>query len=273
MTRTRIWKRLVKKLSLLVVPKTRKKVLHTHINGYQILVLANEDVGRSIRFSCDYEPAETMFLTKFLSDDSICLDVGANVGYYTLLMAVHAPRGQVYAFEPIEINAALLRASTALNGLSNIEIIRSAIGATIGETRFSQSVDTAYSSLFATDRNPTEREISVQVTTLDQFVKEHSLSKIDVLKVDVEGAEGLVVEGAKLLLSDPARRPRLVLLELYQPNLAPFKTDVLSIVNLMVKVGYTPFFVSTSGGRVPFSTGALNEFYNVFFQVCDEVGA
>lgn len=262
----RLWRRLVKRLSRTFLPEARKKVVHTSINGYQLLVLANEEVGRSIYFGRNYESEETTYLKSFLSIDSVCMDIGANIGYFALLMASCSPQGRVYAFEPIELNAALLKASAALNRISNVEVINCAVGATIGKATFSQSVDSAYSSLHPTDRNPHERDIFVTVTTVDQFVKQNCLGKIDVLKADVEGAEGLVISGASILLSDATRRPRLVFLELYQPNLDPFKTDILTIVAMMRNFGYSPFYIGAGGVRVPYSDSAKRKYYNVFFQ-------
>jgi FkbM family methyltransferase len=240
-------------------------VVHSRINGYDLLVLANEDVGRSIHFGRDYEAAETRFLETVIAKTSTCMDIGANVGYFSLLMGRHSPQGKVYAFEPIPLNAALLRASIELNGFDNIEVIESAVGAADGEVTFSQSIDSAYSSMRDTERKPVERSLNVSMTTLDTFIRQRSIPSVDVLKIDVEGAEGLVVDGAKSLLGDPTRKPRLVFMELYEPNLAPFKTRASTIIDTMHGFGYTAFFVNDKSELIPFSEEKLTVLYNVFF--------
>ena len=253
------------RLSNFWIPSSRKTVVHSRINDCSLLVLANEDVGRSIHFGRSYEAAETKYLEGFISSTSICVDVGANIGYFTLLMGKVACQGKVYAFEPIPLNASLLRASVELNGFENIEIVESAVGALDGKISFSQSTDSAYSSIRDTERKPVEREISVSMTTMDTYVCHHRIQSIDVLKIDVEGAEGLVLEGSKALLSDPDRRPKLVLMELFDQNLVPFNTHASAVVDTMRGFGYTPFFVDDLAKLVPFNEEALVTLYNVFF--------
>jgi FkbM family methyltransferase len=193
------------------------------------------------------------------------VDVGANVGYFTLLMGKNAPLGKVYAFEPIPLNASLLRASAELNGFENIEIIQCAVGASVGNAALSQSTDSAYSSILDTERKPVERLIRVPMVTLDNFVRDRLIKSIDVLKIDVEGAEGLVLQGSKSLLSDPERRPKLVLMELFDANLKPFDTCASAIIGTMRGFGYTPYFVDDAAQLVPFVEEALGTLYNVFF--------
>lgn len=265
MTLTQARKRLIRRISKFWIPSSRRTVVHTHINGYNLLVLANEDVGRDIHFVRSYESAESEFLGKVISKTSVCLDVGANVGYFTLLMGKYAPQGSVYAFEPISLNASLLRASVELSDFENIEIIESAVGAFDGDVAFTQSADSAYSSIRDTERKPIERLIRVPMTTLDTFVRDRPIQSIDVLKIDVEGAEGLVLQGSQWLLSDPKRRPKVVLMELFDENLAAFDTGALIVVQTMCGFGYTPFFVNSEAKLVPFKEDALGLVYNVFF--------
>src|SRR5262245_3843816 len=120
--------RLRLKVSVIRCPKNKRRVIHSRINGYDLLVLANEDVGRSIYYGGSYEPAESKYLARRISRDSLCIDVGANVGYFTLLMAKVASAGSVHTFEPIPLNTSLLRASIELNGFTNIFVNQSAVG-------------------------------------------------------------------------------------------------------------------------------------------------
>jgi FkbM family methyltransferase len=239
--------------------------MQSRINGYSLLVLANEDVGRDILFIRSYEAGETQYLANFISRSSVCFDVGANIGYFTLLMAKHAPLGKVYAFEPIPLNAFLLRASIELNKYENIEVNCIGVGADSVDVTFTQSTDSAYSSIQDTERKPVERTFQVPMTTLDSFVGKRNITSIDLLKVDVEGAEGLVIQGSKRLLDDPNRRPRLVLMELFDDNLVKFNTGSSSIVETMIEFGYQAFCLNPDSELVPFDEQALGQVYNVFF--------
>jgi FkbM family methyltransferase len=246
-------------------PETTPKVVHTRINEYELLVLANEDVGRAISFSGSYEPAESKYLRKTISSDAICIDIGANVGYFTMLMAQAASRGCVHAFEPIALNAALLRASMELNGFTNIRINQCVVGDSDGVVSFSQSTDSAYSAIRDTQRKPLERTLTVPVTTLDGYLEREGIERVDVLKADVEGAEGLVVTGGSRLLSDEKRRPHVIMLELYDQNLQAFGSSVSTVQGKMQSLRYTPFIVNEEGELVPFRDELKARYYNVLF--------
>lgn len=253
------------RLSRIRCPVTRAKVVQSRINGYDLLVLANEDVGRSIHFGGQYEPAETRYLAKNITAGSVCVDIGANVGYFTMLMAQAASAGSVHAFEPIPLNAALLRASVGINGFTNISVNQCAVGDHKGNISFAQSSDSAYSSLRDTERKPIDRTLSVPIITLDDYLDRAGIYRIDVLKADVEGAEGLVVAGASRLLSNEARRPRIVLLELFEENLQVFGSSVKELVDDMQGFGYRPYVITDEDQLLPFNDELKAHYYNVLF--------
>ncbi|BCA57116.1 hypothetical protein W02_42560 [Nitrospira sp. KM1] len=228
-------------------------------------MLANEDVGRAIHFGGSYETNETEYLRKMIRSDAVCVDVGANVGYYTMLMAQTASGGSVHAFEPIALNAALLRATIELNGMSNVRINQCALGNSIGVVSFSQSSDSAYSSIHDTQRKPLERTLTVPVTTLDSYLEREGVKRVDILKADVEGAEGLVVAGASRLLSDETRRPHIVLLELFDQNLQAFGSSVKTVIEDMQRFAYRPFVITDKARLVQYSDESKAHYYNVLF--------
>jgi FkbM family methyltransferase len=246
-------------------PESKKVVVHTRINDYDLLVLANEDVGRQIHYVGSYESAETDFLRKEIFTDSICVDVGANVGYFAMLMAQSAHKGSVHAFEPIALNAALLIASAELNGFTNISINQCAVGDINGDVSFSQSSDSAFSSMLDTDRKPLDRTISVPCVTLDKYLDDARVRRVDVLKADVEGAEEMVITGAKNLLSDEKRKPRVILMELFETNLQTFGSTVWAVVEKMHNFGYRPFVIDERGEILPFTEELKLRYYNVLF--------
>ncbi len=262
-------KRLVRtaivRASRLFVPPIKTKVVHTVINGYNLLVLANENVGREIVFYGNFEPAETACLARAIRPEDTCFDVGANVGYFTLLMAQLAFNGRVHAFEPLALNVALIQASLELSGYSNVVVSQIAVGDRSGLVSFSQSADSAFSSLRDTGRKPVKRQISVPMTSLDEYVQDNSVNRVDILKVDVEGAEALVVSGSTKLLRDAERRPRLIMLELSSKNLQAFKTSVQSVLDQMAGLAYAPYVSTADGQLSPLDRIALGHSENLFF--------
>lgn len=234
------------------------------INGYHILVFVNEEVGCSIYCYRSYERDESKLIASVTREDAICIDVGANVGYYSLLLASLAPRGQVHAFEPVPRNFHLLSTSVLLNGFDNVVLNCCAVGNTDGQMSFTVSADSAYSSFLDTGRRARSRTITVPVRTIVSYCKERGLHRIDFMKVDVEGAEQLVLEGASGCLEDARLRPKLMMIELYEPMLRTYATSIDAIVSCLSTFGYAPF-ISRGGHVIPFERRHHNQFWNVFF--------
>ncbi len=263
-----LWKKLRGKVSLRLsyfhTPSKRLFLKHVSIRGVELVVPANEDVGRLIAYLGNYEPDETDFLIPSIRPDDICFDVGANIGYYTMLMARAASSGAVHAFEPDPFCAALLQLNLRVNRLENVTLNPVVLGASRGRVQFVRATDSGFNSLRDTGRRAVASTFPVTMDTLDACLDATGAQRVDVLKIDVEGAEGLVLEGARQVLSDPSRRPRLILLELFDPNQRPFGSNVTDIVNRLGRSGYTPFVVS-EGKPTPYSGGCASRFSNVFF--------
>jgi FkbM family methyltransferase len=250
------------KIGELRYPAGEPRIVQCRIEGFSLLVLANEDVGRQIAVLGRYERADSRALVSLLRPTDDCADVGANVGYFTMLMASHVPRGSVVAFEPGPLNFALLRAGVALNGFANVETVYSAVGAEVGTASFVDATDGAYSSLQSTGRSGVASRRQVPMTTLDAYSGGTGRT-LDVVKIDVEGAERLVVDGAAGLLGSP-RRPRVMMIELCEQNLSPFGTSIDSIVDALRAREYTPW-VAIGSRLVPFRAEHRDRYFNVFF--------
>jgi len=200
-------------------------------------------------------------LAQALRPDDICFDVGANLGYYTVLMAKAVPQGRVYAFEPDPFSHALLQLNVRINRLENVVVNCLALGERPGTSSFFRCTDSAYNSFKDTARKAVSSVIEVPVTTLDEFVAVNDVPRVDFVKVDVEGAEGLVLAGAKRLLQDSAQRPRLLLLELVDRNHEAFGDSAAEIVESLRRTHYEPFVLSA---QKPMAY-APGDFLNVFF--------
>lgn len=180
-------------------------------------------IGRHL-FAGDFETAEIAFFRSELKPGNVVLDVGANGGLYTIIAArVIGPEGRVYAFEPGPEALALLRHNVEINQLTNVTIIEAAVSNKTGEASFGIASDSALSSLVNTDRADQKINEWSKVTTirLDDAVEKYEIPRVDFIKVDVEGAEGLVIDGCGDLLS---RRngPMGILFEAFDNNCSAF---------------------------------------------------
>jgi FkbM family methyltransferase len=138
------------------------------------------------------------------------VDVGANIGYFTLTAASRVGRsGRVISVEPNPRAAERLRENVALNGLHNVTAIEAAVSSTPGTMALRLGADSEASSLFDAV-HASIGVVDVLVTTIDKILADQGLTRIDVLKLDVEGAEVDALLGAAQLLSG-SHPPRLLL--------------------------------------------------------------
>lgn len=157
-----------------------------------------------------YEAEAFEQLKPYLSEDDIILDVGANLGYFSLFFSKTSPRGKVFAFEPIPASKKLLDIHLAKNNITNVSTYETGISNEIGAIEFTFSENLAantYKSESPIYAN--SKKINVEVTTIDAFVTQQNLKKLDFIKIDVEGAELDVLKGAEKTLY--TLKPKLLL--------------------------------------------------------------
>ena len=142
-----------------------------------------------------YEPEQTKLFERHVRPGDTVLDVGAHVGYYTVLSAVLAgERGAVWAFEPNPANARFLRRHAEINGLAGVRVTQAAVSDANGTARFGFGRGSGTGHLAA------DGEVEVRTLRLDDFCAEHGIAPA-AIKIDVEGAERAVLEGARGVLA------------------------------------------------------------------------
>jgi FkbM family methyltransferase len=151
------------------------------------------------------EYAESLLtpLRYLIEDDFVCLDIGANIGLFSLALASLARRGKVYACEPNPKTFTYLEKNVAANRLGNVSCLPWAFSAKKETLRFNSN-DTVLACSFALrqDAPPAWSDlftglVSVEATTVDDLVRETGLDRIDCIKIDVEGFELDVLKGAR----------------------------------------------------------------------------
>lgn len=124
-------------------------------------------------------------------------DVGANIGYFSLLAAQQVgSTGRVVAFEPVPRNLEFLRRNLTLNpALNIITVVPAAVSESRGETTLHLGWHEGNASLLADARGTTTDAISVPTLPLDAYLEEQGIERVDVLKMDIEGAEIFALAG------------------------------------------------------------------------------
>lgn len=143
-----------------------------------------------------YEAYKQLTFKKVISASSVVYDIGANVGFYSLLASrLVGPHGLVYAFEPLPGNVEVLRAHLKLNKVKNVEVLNLAVSSSNGEANFAPGEYNSLGCLAA------EGSIRVRTVTLDEIVSSGTARPPNVLKIDVEGAELEVLRGSRNVLA------------------------------------------------------------------------
>jgi FkbM family methyltransferase len=162
--------------------------------------LDDRAVGLGIAIRRSYEKHIVEAMLPFLMPGAVFVDVGANIGFYTLLAASRVgPSGKVIAFEPSSANCELIEASVRKNGFTNVVVQQAAVADITGTIGYRQ---TRYSSNGVVG-NFDDFPQRVRAVTLDACLQGEE--RVDVVKMDVEGAEGLVLSGMLDLIEE--KRP------------------------------------------------------------------
>jgi FkbM family methyltransferase len=218
----------------------RNVVVKEMPDGFRLFLdLGDYHVGLTLARGA-FEPTETAFVRSSVKAGDSVVDVGANVGYYAMLLAtLVGPGGAVAAFEPLPENADLLARSIAENGFGErVSLHRQAVGDQPGTLHLAvdpmgSNSGTAYLvEPTAAIRSDLER-VEVQVVALDAVALRRPVTFV---KMDAEGAELLVVRGARQLLAED--RP-VVLCEVNPGQLAKVsRCTPADLVQEMASLGY-----------------------------------
>jgi FkbM family methyltransferase len=163
--------------------------------GHRIRLDLGDYIQRSIYLGT-FEPYESAQVRKYLKPGMTFVDVGANVGYYTLLAASLVGRGgRVLAFEPSPYAFDRLIKTIERNGLAQVEAFQSGLGDAAGELQLFMPREPGNHTPSMVP-NGEGRPLNVAVYRLDDWLAEHEVTRVDLMKIDVEGFEPNVVRGA-----------------------------------------------------------------------------
>ncbi|HMU72390.1 MAG TPA: FkbM family methyltransferase [Ferruginibacter sp.] len=203
-------------------------------------------------FPDNYEKDNFRFFFDSVKPGDTVLDFGAHIGLFAAMAAkAVGSSGKVYAFEPSPSTNELLKKTVQINNASAcITTFQKAVGGAVGKTTFfvGEQADNANSLVNYKEDRPF-RGIDIDVTTIDAFVKEQQLAKIDFIKIDVEGVEYDAMRGA--VETFRKFRPKAILA--IHPEPVKAKGDSLEgIYELVKELNYTALYEGAPISREAF---------------------
>ncbi len=236
--RRKLWRRLS---APLVVP---------WLDGLLLNIIPGNETCRSVFITGRYEPNEFSVLATALTPGMVFVDIGANMGLYSMYASRRVGNaGRVIAVEPSSREFKQLSANIQLNRLSNVHTLRAAVCDKIGETELLVAIaahaghNTTGGFAYDTALDHRERVPSV---SLDSLVETEKLSRVDVIKMDIEGGELAAICGARETLM---RFHPVLLVEVADRSLYHQGATSAQLLDLISTFGYRFFAFSPTTGR------------------------
>ncbi len=216
--------------------------------GFNFFVFSNlKDRILELEKNAYWESVETNFVLDNLSSESVFVDVGANIGYFSLAVASQHDRAKIYAIEPVNSTYEMLCRNLKFNQYEERIIpLNVALGDHQG---FVEMIDDRgpknhiSSNLSASQKRSQQK---VKLTTLDDLIEDLNLKQIDLIKVDIEGYESYFIEGAKQTLSQLP----LLLIEIQQKRSQVFGKQAIETMKSLIELGYHYLVISKKEKKI-----------------------
>jgi len=218
-------------------------ILKVKFNGFFLVLHLDDWIQENIYFLGEYEKAELKTLDFFLKENSVFVDFGANFGLFTLYASkLIGIDGRVVSFEPFKKNYKALTNNIAINKFMNIQPENIAIGDREGKINLyydSREMNLGMASTKFIENSYSEK---AAVITLDSYFRDKSISRINFIKIDIEGHEYKALLGMKNLL---LRFHPTLLIEILNEEELPNNKD--KVISFLSSLGYIKYFINDNG--------------------------
>lgn len=221
------------KLLLLILPKS------VHLKEGVLLLHQNDPVISGALALGVYEPYQMDLFRLYVKAGDVVADVGANIGLYTLIAAKRVgENGKVFSFEPERENFSILSENISLNGLHNVTAFARAVSDRNGDARFFISEDNKGNHSLIAGAGLEDRQ-TVRTVKFDDALREQHVEKIDVLKIDIQGAEPLAFSG----MDETLKKCRVIFTEYEPAILRSSGHNPIEMLQLLQSYGYALFCI------------------------------
>jgi FkbM family methyltransferase len=246
--------------------------MRERITGSAIVVVTERIDGHRIGINSDYidllkgqgyEKGTTRVFAELVKEGMNVIDIGANIGYYTLLAARRVgPKGKVYAFEPEPQNFKLLIENIQLNGYKNVVAVQKAVSNRAGTASLFLGLRGSGSHSLLSSRDYGKETIAIKTVTLDEFFEKKGSPAIQMIKMDIEGWEMEALDGMCRLIK--RNSPLKMVVEFYPWGLLSRDINPLALTSKLRELGFTISIIDDETGQTtPFAEyhhGQLDKF-------------
>lgn len=231
-----------------------------------------EHMGGQIFFRGSYSGDQLTLIENLLDPHGVFIDAGANQGEFSIAAARIARHGKVIAFEPVSEYRDRLLENIRLNDYGNVQVIPVALGEQEGalpifdqQENFTDGTrNEGLPTLFSSESRHFAREV-VPVKRLDDVLRELGVSRVDVIKLDIEGAEWIALRGAVNTIS--SCRPTLIL-EIGRETCRAAGYEPEALVEWLISLNYRIEKVIEGGRTLPINQAHLDDFQNIVAYPC-----
>lgn len=226
--------------------------LSAPFNGIPVLLEPRGAVAGNLWAGFGCEVHEVSFILNALEPGMIFFDVGTNAGVFAISAAKKIGGKGVFAFEPCSSTCELLKRNLRLNRIADVNVVQMALGDSVGEAVMQVNAPGKDGlNTLGQATHPDSKVIGqeeVRITTVDVFMRENQIPRVDVMKVDIEGAELMLFRGARDLLQR-VDAP-LILFEGFGSLTRGFGYHPVEILWLLESCGYTLFVLNSDTGGI-----------------------
>ncbi|PCI07112.1 MAG: hypothetical protein COB73_08790 [Flavobacteriaceae bacterium] len=232
-------------------------VVKGSFNGLTLMLHIDDWIQSQLYFLGEYEMAELKTLNAFLNDKSVFVDLGANLGLFSLYASqLVGEKGQVISFEPFKKNYEALSDNVSINNLLNIQIENLAIGEKDSFVNLYYDSNEMNLGMVSTSYIDNAYVEKINVITLDSYFEQNSISRLDFIKIDIEGHEYKALLGMNDIL---IRFHPTILIEIL--NNADVSINKKNIYNYLENLGYKKYFINNEGGVSKVQTDSKRQNY------------
>jgi len=231
--------------------------MREHIAGAAVVVARDPIDGHKMKITPDYidllkgggyEKGTTMVFTALVKEGMNIVDIGANVGYYTLLAARRVgTHGKVYAFEPEPRNFELLIENIRMNSYENVIAIQRAVSNESGTAPLFLSPRCSGAHSLVSTRDYSNETIAVETVTLDKFFEMEGCPAIQLIKMDIEGWEMEALDGMHKLIM--CNSPLILVVEFYPWGLLGRGMKPFALTSKLMELGFALSVIDEETGQ------------------------